>query len=180
MGRVRQIDPWSKGQCVNSSITGDTSQADAQQSAERLIHLSLQTPEAQSQRQSRATAGSRRADPPRTHPSFMGCNPRPEWVTGARGAARCTGVELSASLCQTLKAFQWPGERLEGSVGNSAMQRNTTDEQIQFRRQSSKRPSYQWHTKGECDHLSRPWARLEAGTEEESTQIEREKARGQL
>ena len=92
----------------------------------------------QSQRQSRATAGSRRADPPRTHPSFMGCNPRPEWVTGARGAARvggqwslmcvymcgfpfpleCTGVELSASLCQTLKAFQWPGERLEGSVGS--------------------------------------------------------------
>ncbi|KAK5895828.1 hypothetical protein CgunFtcFv8_009485 [Champsocephalus gunnari] len=138
MGRVRQIDPWSKGQCVNSSITGDTSQADAQQSAERLIHLSLQLPEAQSQRQSQATAGSRRADPPRTHPSFMGCNPRPEWVTGARGAARaggqwslmcvymcgfpfpleCTGVELSASLCQTLKAFQWPGEKLEGSVGS--------------------------------------------------------------
>ncbi|KAK5849014.1 hypothetical protein PBY51_008689 [Eleginops maclovinus] len=84
MGRVRQIDPWSKGQCVNSSITGDTSQADAQQSAEWLIHLSLQLPEAPSQHQSRATAGSRRADPPRTHPSFMGCNPRPEWVTGCK------------------------------------------------------------------------------------------------
>lgn len=41
MVRVHQFDPWSRERCVNSSITGDTSQADAQWSAERLIHLSL-------------------------------------------------------------------------------------------------------------------------------------------
>lgn len=60
------------------------------------------------------------------------------------------------------------------------MQRNTTDEEIQFRKQSSKRPNYQWQTKGQGDHLSMSLARLEPGTEEESTQIEKEKARGQL
>lgn len=60
------------------------------------------------------------------------------------------------------------------------MQCNTTDEEIQFRKQSNKRPSYQWQTKGERDHLSMALARFEAETEEESTQIERENARGQL
>lgn len=60
------------------------------------------------------------------------------------------------------------------------MQRNTTEEEIQFRKQSRKRPRYQWQTKGEGDHLSMALARLEAATEKESTQIEREKARGQL
>ncbi len=45
------------------------------------------------------------------------------------------------------------------------MQRNTTDEQIQFRKQSSKPPSYQWQTKGEGDHLSMALAKLEAETE---------------
>lgn len=60
------------------------------------------------------------------------------------------------------------------------MQRSTSDEEIQFRKQSSKRPSYQWQTKGEGDHLSMALARLEAETEWESAQIEGEKARGQL
>ncbi len=99
---------------------------------------SWQLPEAPSQLQSRSTPGSKRADPPRNHPSFMGCNPRPEWVTrGKRGSQgertmeldvciymcvfpfplEYTGVELSASLCQTLKPIQCHYERLEGSVG---------------------------------------------------------------
>lgn len=42
MVRVHQFDPWSRGRCVKSSITGDTSPANAQQSADQLIHLSLQ------------------------------------------------------------------------------------------------------------------------------------------
>lgn len=36
------FDPLSRRRCVNSSITGGTSPADAQQSSELLIHLSLQ------------------------------------------------------------------------------------------------------------------------------------------
>lgn len=97
---------------------------------------SQQLPEAPSQLESRSTPGSERADPPRTHPSFMGCNPRPEWVTGGKMGSQggrtmgldvcihvcfpfpleCTGVKLSASLCQTLKSIQCHYERLEGSV----------------------------------------------------------------
>lgn len=42
MARVHQFDPRGDGRCVNSSITR-ASPADAQQTSERLIHLSLQT-----------------------------------------------------------------------------------------------------------------------------------------
>ena len=56
---------------------------------------------------------------------------------------------------------------------------HTTDEEIQFsEKQSNTRPSYQWQTKGEGDHLSRSLARLEPEAEWESAQIEKEKAPG--
>lgn len=56
---------------------------------------------APTQLQSRSTPGSGRADPPRNHPSFMGCNLSSEWVTGGQrdSQARSTmGLHLSFSF----------------------------------------------------------------------------------
>lgn len=113
MARAHQFDPRSRGRCVNSSITGDTSPGNAQQTSELLIHLSLQLPEPLSQLQSQSTPGSKRADPPRTHPSFMGCNPRPEWVTGGmRGSqgGRTMDLDVCIHACAFLSiGVQWCG-----------------------------------------------------------------------
>lgn len=95
------------GRCVNSSITGDTRQQPMPSSHQSGSSISLcktwQLPVAPTQLQSRSTPGSRRADPPRNHPSFMGCNPSPEWVTGARGTHWVGGqwalLWASLSLC---------------------------------------------------------------------------------
>lgn len=68
---------------------------------------SWQLPESLSQLQSQSTPGSKRADPPRTHPSFMGCNPRPEWVTGGKRGSQ-GGRTMDLDVCiHVCFPFHW-------------------------------------------------------------------------
>lgn len=97
------------GRCVNSSITGDTSTAGAQRSPGRLIHLSLRSLAARRSTDSapsRPTPGSRRADPPRNHPSFMGCNPSTEWVTGGQRDSRGRRT-MGLDVCFSFSLMHW-------------------------------------------------------------------------
>lgn len=103
MVRVHQFDPWSRGRCVNSSITGDTSPAQCP-AVSRAAHLSLFAAPGSSQKHRVSSRvgplqGAKGADPPRTHPSFMDCNPRPVWVTGAkRGSQGGRTMELDVCI----------------------------------------------------------------------------------
>lgn len=123
--RVRHFDPGSRGRCVNSSITGDASPATAQQSAERLIHLSLQplaaprsTESAPEWVHSREQESRSSQDSPRLSwavtPDRSGLQGQEALAErGDNGAwcvcfsfsplLECAGVELSASLCETLQ-----------------------------------------------------------------------------
>lgn len=137
MARVHQFDPGSRGRCVNSSITGDTSQA-----VSRAAHPSLFAAPGSSQKHrvsSRAgpLQGAREQILPGLTPHSWAVTPDRSGWQGAKGALRvggqwrlmcvymcalpvpleCTGVELSASLCKTLKPIQCHYERLESSVG---------------------------------------------------------------
>lgn len=55
-----------------------------------------------------STAGSKRADPPRTHPPFMSCNPRTERVTwgknGSQGGRQWTLLFLFKSVLEWISA----------------------------------------------------------------------------
>lgn len=69
---------------------------------------SWQLPEAPSQLQSQCTPGCKRANPPRTHPLFMGSNLRPEWVTeGTKGSQGGWTMELDVCLPFLWSALVW-------------------------------------------------------------------------
>lgn len=109
---VHQFDPRCTGAAVLTHQSMETLHRPVPSSQHSSSSISLcsswQLPEAPSQLQSRSTPGSKRADPPRTHPSFMGSNPRPEWVTGGRMGSqgeRTMGLGVSIHVCVSL--FHW-------------------------------------------------------------------------
>lgn len=105
MARVHQFDLWSEGGAALTHQSLETHHRPMPSSHQSCSSISLcsswQLPEALSQLQSPSTPGSKRADPPRAHPSFMGCNPRPEWMTGGKRSSqgeKTMGLDVCASL----------------------------------------------------------------------------------